>query len=72
MDTVLYTKKTSVAVIQDCDKLNCMLQLRTVCSEKQSKLTIDKHPEATAAQLTHNVNVTFAKGPKMVWSDLTF
>ena len=23
-------------------------------------------------QLTHNVNVTFAKGPKMVWSDLTF
>ena len=25
-----------------------------------------------ASQLTHNVNVTFAKGPKMVWSDLTF
>ena len=33
---------------------------------------IDLMKLVSTSQLTHNVNVTFAKGPKMVRSDVTF
>ena len=58
--------------------LLCKVRNLLVCSPVQDLWNLDplflhkSDISHSGSQLTHNVNVTFAKGPKMVRSDLTF